>query len=149
MRASLLSVRIAVLPDVQPAVSKGGSPAPPRINRSIQAVKSGTESTGLAVSAMEDINQCVQSIKKLMDEIAAASVQQSEMIVSVETGILRGAAGGPVHQLLGAAAADGAVLELGGHVGDVGEQALDGDRLLHGALGQGLGPCGSAGRAGS
>ena len=57
------------------------------INRSIQAVKSGTESTGLAVSAMEDINQCVQSIKKLMDEIAAASVQQSEMIVSVETGI--------------------------------------------------------------
>ncbi len=57
------------------------------INRSIQAVKSGTESTGLAVSAMADINQCVQSIKKLMDEIAAASVQQSEMIVSVETGI--------------------------------------------------------------
>ena len=30
---------------------------------------------------MQDINQCIQSIKTLMDEIAAASVQQSEMIV--------------------------------------------------------------------
>ncbi len=57
------------------------------INRSIQDVKSGTESTDLAVSAMQVIHDCVQSIKALMDEIAAASVQQSEMIVLVENGI--------------------------------------------------------------
>ena len=57
------------------------------IDRSIQAAKSGTESTDLAVSAMRDINSCVQAIKALMDEIAAASVQQSQMIVSVESGI--------------------------------------------------------------
>ena len=57
------------------------------IGRSIQDVKSGTESTSHAVSAMQDINDCVQSIKTLMDEIAAASVQQSEMIVLVENGI--------------------------------------------------------------
>lgn len=57
------------------------------VNRSIQDVKTGTESTGLAVSAMEIVHDCVQSIKALMDEIAAASVQQSEMIVLVENGI--------------------------------------------------------------
>lgn len=57
------------------------------INRSIQDVKTGTESTDLAVSAMQVISDCIQSIKSLMDEIAAASVQQSEMIVSVENGI--------------------------------------------------------------
>ena len=57
------------------------------INRSIQDVKTGTESTGLAVSAMQVINECIQSIKSLMDEIAAASVQQSEMIALVESGI--------------------------------------------------------------
>lgn len=57
------------------------------INRSIQDVKTGTESTSLAVSAMQVINDCIQSIKALMDEIAAASVQQSEMIVLVENGI--------------------------------------------------------------
>lgn len=57
------------------------------ISRSIQSAKSGTESTGLAVSAMQDINDCIQSIKTLMDEIASASVQQSEMISLVETGI--------------------------------------------------------------
>ena len=57
------------------------------INRSIQDVKIGTESTGHAVSAMQVINDCVQSIKQLMDEIAEASVQQSEMIVSVGNGI--------------------------------------------------------------
>jgi methyl-accepting chemotaxis protein len=57
------------------------------INRSIQDVKSGTESTDLAVSAMRVIDDCIQSIKELMDEIAAASVQQSEMIVLVENGI--------------------------------------------------------------
>jgi len=51
------------------------------ISRSIK------DSTNLAVSAMQIINDCIQSIKKLMDEIAAASVQQSDMIVSVENGI--------------------------------------------------------------
>ncbi|MDE6901411.1 MAG: methyl-accepting chemotaxis protein [Lachnospiraceae bacterium] len=57
------------------------------INRSIQDVQTGTESTNLAVSAMQVIGDCVQSIKALMDEIAAASVQQSEMIALVERGI--------------------------------------------------------------
>ena len=57
------------------------------ISRSIQDVKTGTESTTLAVSAMQIINECIQSIKALMDEISAASVQQSEMIVLVENGI--------------------------------------------------------------
>lgn len=54
------------------------------IGRSIQDVRTGTESTNLAISAMQVINECIQSIKQLMDEIALASVQQSEMIVSVE-----------------------------------------------------------------
>lgn len=57
------------------------------ISRSIQNAKTGTESTDQAVSAMQVINDCIQSIKALMDEIAAASVQQSEMILLVETGI--------------------------------------------------------------
>ena len=57
------------------------------INRSIQDVKTGTESTDLAVSAMRVVDDCIQSIKDLMDEIAAASVQQSEMITLVENGI--------------------------------------------------------------
>ena len=57
------------------------------INRSMQDVKTGTESTDLAVSAMQVINDCIQSMKSLMDEISAASVQQSEMIVLVENGI--------------------------------------------------------------
>ena len=57
------------------------------ISRSIKDVKTGKYSTNLAVSAMQIINDCIQSIKKLMDEIAAASVQQSDMIVSVENGI--------------------------------------------------------------
>lgn len=57
------------------------------INRSIHDVKTGTESTNLAVSAMQVISDCVLSIKALMDEIADASVQQSEMIVLVESGI--------------------------------------------------------------
>ncbi len=54
------------------------------IGRSIQDAKTGTESTNLAISAMQVINECIQSIKTLMDEIALASVQQSEMIVSVD-----------------------------------------------------------------
>ena len=57
------------------------------INRSIQDVKTGTESTDLAVSTMRVVDDCIQSIKDLMDEIAAASVQQSEMITLVENGI--------------------------------------------------------------
>ena len=57
------------------------------ITRSIQSAKTGTESTDMAVSAMSVINDCIQSIKSLMDEIAAASVQQSEMISLVESGI--------------------------------------------------------------
>ena len=36
---------------------------------------------------MQLINECIQSIKTLMDEISDASVQQSEMIVSVENRI--------------------------------------------------------------
>ena len=36
---------------------------------------------------MQVINDCIQSIKTLMDEIAAASVQQSDMIALVENGI--------------------------------------------------------------
>lgn len=36
---------------------------------------------------MQVINECIQSIKVLMDEISLASVQQSEMIVSVENRI--------------------------------------------------------------
>ena len=57
------------------------------ISRSVQSAKTGTESTDMAVSAMRVINDCIQSIKTLMDEIAGASVQQSEMISLVENGI--------------------------------------------------------------
>ncbi len=57
------------------------------IGRSLQDVKTGTESTNLAISAMQVISDCIQSIKTLMDDIALASVQQSEMIVSVENRI--------------------------------------------------------------
>ena len=57
------------------------------INCFIQDIKTGTESTNLAVSAMQVINDCIQAIKTLMDEIAIDSVQQSEMITLVENGI--------------------------------------------------------------
>lgn len=57
------------------------------IGRSLHDVQTGTQSTNLAISAMQVINDCIQSIKTLMDEIAAASVQQSEMITSVENRI--------------------------------------------------------------
>ncbi len=57
------------------------------IGHSIHDIKTGTESTNLAISAMQVINECIQSIKIQMDEIALASVQQSEMIVSVENRI--------------------------------------------------------------
>ncbi len=57
------------------------------VTRSIQDVKTGTESTDMAADAMQRMHGCVQSIKELMDEIAAASLQQSEMISLVESGI--------------------------------------------------------------
>ncbi len=57
------------------------------IGRSLHDVQTGTESTNLAISAMQVISECIQSIKTLMDEISLASVQQSEMIVSVENRI--------------------------------------------------------------
>lgn len=57
------------------------------IGRSIEDVKSGTESTDLAIAAMKVISECIQSIRTLTDEIAAASVQQADMIVSVENRI--------------------------------------------------------------
>lgn len=57
------------------------------IGRSLDDVKTGTESTTLAISAMQVINECIQSIKALMDEISLASVQQSEMIASVDSRI--------------------------------------------------------------
>lgn len=57
------------------------------IGRSLDDVKTGTESTNLAISAMQVINECIQSIKLLMDEISLASVQQSEMIISVDSRI--------------------------------------------------------------
>jgi len=57
------------------------------ISCSIQNAKTGTESTDLVVSSMQDINNCIQSIKALMDEISAASIQQAEMVSLIETGI--------------------------------------------------------------
>lgn len=57
------------------------------IGQSIDAAKTGTESSSLAISAMQVIGECIQSIKSLMDEISRASVQQSEMIVAVENRI--------------------------------------------------------------
>lgn len=57
------------------------------ISLSVRSAKTGTETTGQAVSAMQVINDCIRSIKELMDEIASASVRQSEMILLIETGI--------------------------------------------------------------
>lgn len=57
------------------------------IGRSIQDVKTGTESTNHAISSMQVISECVQSIKAQMDEISRASIQQSHTIVSVENRI--------------------------------------------------------------
>ena len=57
------------------------------IGRSIEDVKTETESSNVAISAVRVINECIQSIKLLMDEISHASIQQSEMIVSVENRI--------------------------------------------------------------
>ncbi|MEY8516476.1 methyl-accepting chemotaxis protein [Lachnospiraceae bacterium 29-84] len=57
------------------------------IGRSLHDVKTGTESTNHAISAVQVINECIQSIQALMAEIALASKQQSEMIVSVDNRI--------------------------------------------------------------
>jgi methyl-accepting chemotaxis protein len=57
------------------------------VSRSVHDVKTGTESTDLVLSAMQLINECIQSIKVLMDEISLASAQQAEMIDSVENRI--------------------------------------------------------------
>ena len=76
--------------EVRSLASKSGEAASNTsalISHSIQDVKTGTESTNLAISVMKVIGECIQSIKTLMDEIALASVQQSEMIVSVENRI--------------------------------------------------------------
>lgn len=57
------------------------------IGRSIHDIKTGAKSTGLAISAVQVINECIQSLKELMDEVADSSSRQSDMIVSVESRI--------------------------------------------------------------
>lgn len=57
------------------------------IGQSIHDVKTGTESTNVAISAMQIISECIQSIKTLMDDISLASVQQAEMMSSMENRI--------------------------------------------------------------
>lgn len=57
------------------------------VGGSVQDVKKGTAAAGDVISAVQIINECIQSIKTLMDDLALASVRQSEMIVSVEEGI--------------------------------------------------------------
>ena len=57
------------------------------IGGSVQDVNTGTAAAGDVISAVQIINECIQSIKTLMDDLAWASVRQSEMIVSVEEGI--------------------------------------------------------------
>lgn len=65
------------------ALSQGASRL---INRSIQDIEAGTEPASLAISAMQVLTDCIQSIKSLMD-VVAASVQQSEMVIPAESGI--------------------------------------------------------------
>ena len=50
-------------------------------------MKTGTMAAGDVISAVQIINECIQSIKTLMDDISLASARQSDMIVSVEEGI--------------------------------------------------------------
>ncbi len=73
--------------DLAAKSAEAARPTSTLIGRSIHDIKTGTESTDLAISAMQIINECIQSIKVLMDEISLASVQQSEMMVSVENRI--------------------------------------------------------------
>ncbi len=67
--------------------SEAAKDASTLIGNSRDDVKTSTESTNLAISAMQAINACIQSIQILMDDISLASNQQSEMIVSVENRI--------------------------------------------------------------
>lgn len=79
-----------VADEVRSLASKSGEAAQNTgvlIGRSIRDVKKEKESTDHVISAMQIINDCIQSIKMLMDDIALASVHQSEMIASVEDGI--------------------------------------------------------------
>lgn len=79
-----------VAEEVRSLASKSGDAAQNTgvlIGRSMKDVEIGTESTNQAISAVQLINDCIQSIKMLMDDIARASVEQSEMIASVEEGI--------------------------------------------------------------
>lgn len=68
-----------VAEEVRSLASKSGDAAQNTgvlIGRSMKDVKIGTESTNDAISAMQLINDCIESIKLLMDEIARASVEQ-------------------------------------------------------------------------
>lgn len=79
-----------VAEEVRSLASKSGDAAQNTgvlIGRSMKDAKIGTESTNHAISAVQLINDCIQSIKMLMDDIALASVEQSDMIASVEEGI--------------------------------------------------------------
>ncbi len=57
------------------------------IGQSVKDAQTGRTSSDQAIAAVQVINDCIQSIKTLMDEIAAASARQSEMVASVEEGI--------------------------------------------------------------
>ncbi len=57
------------------------------INRSIQYVNTGMEATTQTAEIMKTIGECTDSIKGQMDGIAAASTEQSNMIVSVSKDI--------------------------------------------------------------
>ena len=57
------------------------------IGQSVKDARTGRASSDQAIAAVQVINDCIQSIKTLMDEIAAASARQSEMVASVEEGI--------------------------------------------------------------
>jgi len=81
---------LVVANEVRSLASKSGEAAQNTgvlIGRSVQDIKAGTESTDHVVSAMRVINDCIQSIKILMDDIASASAQQSQKIAAVEEGI--------------------------------------------------------------
>ena len=57
------------------------------INRAILDVRSSTDATTEAADIMRTIDQCTSSILEKVHEIAAASAQQSSMIVDVSEGI--------------------------------------------------------------
>ena len=104
------------------------------LNTSVEASRAGSAGKGfsvvsgevrnLAISAMQVITECIQSIKTLMDEISLASVLQSEMIVSVENRIKEVS---KVSQTNAAAAEQSAVIST-----ELSEQ----DRTLNQLIGQ-------------